>query len=144
MKTFAHTLGIIGAVTGALLCLSAGDARADKKLFCDMKGTWLASKDNFTFDAHYYVKDGPDYFEGVYTNTSANGAVAKILGKKQGRTWKITLIYTDPGHKGLMRELVGTGMKDANNKIHILGDYVATRNGRQEDKGPFLLEGKCR
>jgi hypothetical protein len=136
-------LGLVAAASLAGLGLVAEPARADRKLACDMKGTWVEQKDDFAFQATYQAKDGPDTFDGLYTNPSA-GAAAHVKGTASKGTWLIVLDYIDPKHRGQTRELSGTGTMLPTNQLEVKGSYVYKQEGREIGKGNFVLVGKCR
>lgn len=141
MNVTLKRLGLVAAM--GLGMFGASDASADSRLTCDMSGTWYPDNDSFAFVAAYIAKDGPDTFTGVYTNSSA-GAVANVNGLANNGTWIINLIYTDAGHKGYEKNLVGQGKREKNNSITIKGDFTAKKNGATVQKGTFTINGKCK
>ncbi len=146
MHSAVKRIGLGLAAVGSLAAIGfvAAPARADKQLVCEMKGLWVEAKDDFNFQARYVAKDGPDTFEGSYTNLS-KGTVAMVKGLANKGTWAILLTYTDPQHKGQTRELVGQGtLIPATNKIEIKGNYNYKQDGREIGKGTFLMIGTCK
>lgn len=142
MNVTLKRLGVVLAM--GLGVFGASDAVADSTLTCDMAGTWYPDNDSFAFVAKYIAKDGPDTFTGVYTNSSA-GAVANVNGVATNGTWIINLTYTDAGHRGYEKSLVGTGTRNAKtNLLTIKGDFTAKKNGGVVQKGTFTINGKCK
>lgn len=136
-------LGLVAAGTIAGLALAAAPARADKKLTCEMTGTWIEQNDRFVFQAEYTAKNGPDTFVGTYFNASAK-TTARVKGAADKGTWAIVLEYTDQGHRGQTRELLGKGQLIGNSTLTVNGAYVYKEFGRQIGTGNFSLIGKCK
>lgn len=135
---------IVSLVAAGILVLAAGDAQADKRFMCRMKGTWVGTTDDFHFDAIYIAKDGPDTFTGRYTNPGT--AVADIVGNAAKGVWTILLTYTDAGHKGMLKKLIGRGTKDpVTHLVNIEGDYKTFLGANDIKKdGKFKLLGTCK
>jgi hypothetical protein len=136
-------LGIVAAASIAGIAFVAVPVRADKKLTCEMTGTWIEQNDRFVFQAAYIAKDGPDTFKGLYFNASA-GTTANVTGAAEKGTWLIKLDYTDKMHRGQTRELVGTGRLVGYDTLTVNGSYVYKELGRQIGVGTFSLIGKCK
>ncbi|MFT3767578.1 MAG: hypothetical protein QM820_19155 [Minicystis sp.] len=147
MNKITKRIGIaaltLTAAVGAIAA-TAGNADADQKLRCRMKGTWVESNDDFEFDADYLAKEGPDYFAGKYVNPGQ--AEADIIGNAVNGTWTIILTYTDAGHKNMLKKLVGTGSKDRRtHELVVTGDYKTYLGASDIKKdGRFKLHGKCK
>jgi hypothetical protein len=136
-------LGVVAAASIAGIALVAAPVRADKKLTCEMTGTWIEQADRWIFQAEYFAKDGPDTFKGLYFNASA-GTTANVTGVAVNGTWNILLTYTDQKHKGQTRELVGTGRLVGYDTLTVNGNYTYKEFGRQIGAGTFGLIGKCK
>jgi hypothetical protein len=137
-------LGLAAVGSIAAIGLAAAPARADKQLVCEMKGRWVEANDDFNFQARYVAKDGPDTFEGSYNNLS-KGTVALVKGVATKGTWAILLTYTDPQHKGQIRELVGKGsLVPQTNLIEIKGNYTYKQDTREIGNGTFVMLGTCK
>ena len=143
MNSTLKRLALIGFTSLCVVGGVAADARADRKLSCEMSGTWFPDNDSFAFVADYISKDGPDTFTGVYVNSSA-GAVANVKGAASNGTWIISLQYTDAKHKGYEKALVGQGKAAKNNTIDINGNFTAKKDGKEVQKGTFKMNGKCK
>lgn len=144
MKTMRSHLCTAVLATFGILAATTNTARADKRFICQMTGTWVESRDDFKFEAAYFSKDGPDSFKGQYINPGF--AEADVVGNAASGTWTILLTYTDAGHKGMMKKLIGRGAKDP--KTHLLtveGDYKTYLGANDIKKdGRFKLVGICR
>jgi len=136
-------LGVVAAASIAGIALVAAPVRADKKLTCEMTGTWIEQADRWVFQASYIAKDGPDTFKGLYFNAGA-GTTANVSGAAEKGTWLIKLEYTDKLHKGQTRELVGKGRLVGYDTLTVTGNYVYKEFGRQIGAGSFGLIGKCK
>lgn len=136
----ALTLGAALGVCSATL----GTAEADKRFTCQMVGTWVETNDDFKFQAAYIAKDGPDTFTGRYSNPGT--AEADIIGNAANGIWTIILTYTDAGHKGMSKKLIGRGARDAaTNLLKVEGDYKTYLSANDIKKdGRFKLQGKCK
>jgi hypothetical protein len=143
MNSTLKRIGLIGITSLALVGGVVADARADRKIKCEMSGTWYPDNDSFAFVADYTERNGPDTFKGVYVNSSA-GAVANVDGVASNGTWIITLKYTDAKHTGYEKHLVGQGTAAKNNSLVINGNFTAKKNGAVVQNGTFKLNGKCR
>jgi hypothetical protein len=116
-------------------------ALADTMLKCEMSGTWVEDKETFTFAADY-TAGKTDRLSGTYSNA---GVTANVGGAVTKGKWSIQVIYTSDKHKGQVRDLIGTGTRDAKtNTVSITGDYTSTKNGKADKKGTFKLAGKCK
>lgn len=148
MKRIAKVLGIV-ALAGIGVVATASDTSADTRLRCRMTGTWIkdavnGTGDDFSFDADYIAKDGPDTFTGKYVNGAE--ADADITGAATKGTWLITLTYRDAKHQGMIKQLTGKGSKDkATHLLNVTGKYK-TLIGNNDIKadGFFKLVGQCK
>lgn len=135
------------AVVFAALCLAgnAAPARADSRFICDMRGRWIEAAEDWLFSADYIAHSaGADSFTGVFANPKA-GVTANVIGNALRGTWAIKLSYTDAGHPGWVRELVGTGSKDARtHDLVVKGKFTLKKSGAQTGQGTFELRGKCK
>ena len=90
------------------------------------------------------VKYIPPVIEPIVARPSPKaGSTANVQGSASNGTWTIVLTYTDAGHRGWTKELVGTG---SNNKgtLAINGKYVTKKSGAKTGEGSFQLNGKCK
>jgi hypothetical protein len=143
MKNLTKQLGLAAAAGVVVIGLSAGSAWADKQYTCEMTGRWLEQREDFVFQARYVAKNaGADTFTGLYFNATA-GTTANVKGAADKGTWLILLEYTDKGHKGQVRELVGTG-RGSPDLLTITGNYNYKQDGRQIGVGTSQLIGKCK
>jgi hypothetical protein len=137
----------LGAVALAALCTvgHAGPASADTKFICDMKGTWLEAAEDWLFSADYISHPaGADSFNGVFANPKA-GATANVIGNALQGTWTIIMNYTDAGHPGWVKRLIGTGKKDpVTHELVVTGNFTLSKSGTQTGNGTFRLHGKCK
>lgn len=144
MKTITKHLGIASIATLGILAATSSTVRADKRFICQMTGTWAETNDDWKFEAAYISKDGPDTFTGRYTNPGT--AEANVVGNAASGVWSIVLTYTDAGHKGMVKKLIGKGAKDPKtNLLKVEGDYktfVGTNDIKKD--GRFKLIGVCR
>lgn len=144
MRRAVSRLGIAGLFAVGALGIGMKDAQADKRFTCQMTGTWVESNDDFKFIAAYIAKDGPDTFTGRYSNPGT--AEADIIGNASNGFWTIILTYTDAGHRGMIKKLIGRGAKDP--KTHLLKvegnykTYLGTNDIKKD--GQFRLLGACK
>lgn len=144
MSNVIKQLGLVAAAGAVVVGISVGAAwAADKQYTCEMTGRWIEQKDDFVFQARYVAKAaGADTFSGLYFNATT-GTTANVKGAADKGTWLIVLEYTDKGHKGQTRELVGTGTGTPS-LLTIRGNYTYKELGRQIGIGTFSLIGKCK
>ncbi len=149
MKTLTKNLLVAGLTAAATLGIGVAasePAWADRQFLCRMKGQWGdAVGDIFEFDAVYIAKDGPDTFTGIYDNPGA-GSKAEVKGAANNGTWLILLTYSDAGHKGMIKELKGTGMKDPRTHLLTVAGNYRTLIGTSDigKNGTFKLAGTCK
>ena len=144
MKTITKHVGIAALATLGIFTTASGTARADKRFICQMTGTWVESRDDWKFEAAYTSKDGPDTFTGRYTNPGT--ADADVVGNAASGLWTILLTYTDAGHKGMVKKLIGKGAKDPKtNLVKVEGNYKTYIGANDLKKdGRFRLLGVCK
>lgn len=68
------------------------------------------------------------------------------MGNASSGTWTIVLTYTDAGHKGMVKKLIGRGAKDPKtNRLLVEGSYKTYLGSNDIKKdGRFKLLGVCR
>ncbi len=137
-------VGLVAALALSLVSAMSGEASAQSRQTCHMRGVWNgASNDVFEFDAAYVYNRGEDDFSGIYTNPGVSQANISAAARKG--TWNILLSYIDPAHRGWQRKLVGTGMLDGTSHgILISGSYRQLVPGGPTSSGTFVIDGKCK
>lgn len=146
MKNSAKLLAMM-AFAGIGVSSLASEVFADRLIKCRMKGTWSktgTAGDDFEFDASYIAKDGPDTFTGRYVNPGQSEG--EFVGAATNGKWLILLKYTDAGHKGMTKEMIGTGYKDPKKNLIVISGNYRTLVGGSDIKasGLFKLAGTCR
>jgi hypothetical protein len=137
-------LFISGACVAAFCMTVSPRADADSRHRCEMVGTWLETGENWLFSADYFqVDSGADSFWGHYVNPSA-ATTAKITGAAEGGTWNIKFTYTDNGHPGWVRHLIGNGsFNRGSHSITVSGRETLKKFGTPSGSGTFSMSGKC-
>lgn len=117
---------------------------ADTRLLCKMTGTWVESNDEFKFEAIYLAKKDSDILAGRYTNPGF--ADADINGDVKTGVWRINMTYTDSGHRGMIKKLVGNGRADRLKNEQIIEGNYKTFLGTNDIKmdGTFKIVAKCK
>jgi hypothetical protein len=137
-------IGLGAALAIGLVSALPGEASAQARQTCHMRGVWNgANNDVFEFDAAYVYNHGEDDFTGIYTNPGVSQANISASARKG--TWNILLSYIDGAHRGWQRKLVGTGVLDGTSHgIFISGTYQQFVPGGAGSSGTFVIDGKCR
>jgi hypothetical protein len=139
-------LGLGAALALGVLAGVAGQAQAQSKQTCHMRGVWNGNTaDVFEFDAAYVANRGEDDFTGLYTNPGISQA--NISASARGGTWNILLSYIDPAHRGWSKKLVGKGVLDGTTHgILVTGTFAEFLPGAKTPatSGTFAIDGKCK
>ena len=126
-----------------ILVASASTASADTRMTCQMTGSFVEAKDNFSFEAELIQgSGGADSFKGAYVNAAK--VPVKVHGVADKGTWKIEVAYLDPKRGTSTKELVGKG-SNTGGQLAVTGTWRAKVPGSPLfTGGSFRLDGKCR